>query len=347
MIRDIVQRTDEWFAWRRLGLTASQIADILGYGYKTPWRVWAEYLGKVEPEDLSGNPAVQRGIELEDIVRQHFEERHAEVAIPVCVEWDDDPIFRASLDGITSDGVPTEYKVIGGQSFQDILRYGSSSMVVIRYWAQVQHQMLCTGADHAWLAIYGWDADEGNNYAEFRIERDDAFLENELIPEGRDFWKRHIQKKTPPKLDPLRDVYIPEGDQLAVWREKTRQWQSVKERIDGLQAQMDDLSKQKKEIEKIFRELMGDFRNAYAYGINLTRYQMPGRINYKKIVEDRLPGLTPTELEAYRGKQSSESIRVIEKKPDSSIIELEARSREQAEARKNEELKEEFPLAAW
>ena len=82
------QRTDEWLAWRKLGVTASEAAIIMNESpYMTPWRLWAEKVGLAEPDDLSKNPFVQYGIEHEDVARREFEDRHpGEVALPICAE---------------------------------------------------------------------------------------------------------------------------------------------------------------------------------------------------------------------------------------------------------------------
>jgi putative phage-type endonuclease len=70
---DLSQRTPEWLAWRAAGVSASDVPTLLGVSpYKTPWRLWAEKTGLLLPQDLSGNPFVQRGIALEDEARRDF-----------------------------------------------------------------------------------------------------------------------------------------------------------------------------------------------------------------------------------------------------------------------------------
>nr|WP_305831162.1 YqaJ viral recombinase family protein [Photobacterium leiognathi] len=65
-IVDLVQRTEAWFDWRKEGITASMIPVIMGLSaYQTPYQLWAEFVGLKEPDDLSGNYHVQRGVEQE------------------------------------------------------------------------------------------------------------------------------------------------------------------------------------------------------------------------------------------------------------------------------------------
>ena len=108
---DLNQRSEEWLKWRAMGITATDIPVILGLSpYKTPWQLWAEKIGRINPPDLSGNPNIQRGVKLEDEARQIAEARYGEILLPVCGEcarWD---VLRASFDGIDSNNMPYEFK---------------------------------------------------------------------------------------------------------------------------------------------------------------------------------------------------------------------------------------------
>ena len=131
---NIVQRTSEWHAWRADGVTASEAAVIIGRSpYKTPWRLWAERTGVAPTEDLSNKPCVQRGIALEDQARQSFEDRHNTLLLPLCVESQEHPILRASLDGQSDTGEPVELKVPMDRTYQLVARealiYSATPMV--------------------------------------------------------------------------------------------------------------------------------------------------------------------------------------------------------------------------
>lgn len=346
MIRDIVQRTEEWFAWRKLGITASVAANILGYGYRTPWQEWALYKNRIDPEDLSGNPFVQRGVVMEDYVRRLWEERHDDLAIPVCVENDANPVIRASLDGMESSSKPVEFKVINKKAFELAREYGMVSPFFLQYWVQVQHQIVATEQSEGWLAAYCPDLEE-DNYIEFLIQRDDPFIDNELIPGVMDFWNIHIQKNKPPALDPKRDIYIPEGDQLTGWKSLAHRWRELDAEMADIKSQLLSLDIQKKEVEKGLMEIMGDYRQAYAYGLQLTSFQKSGSIDYKAIVEKYLPDLDRHAIEAHRRSPSKPQLSIKEKQVDRSVIDIEARKREEFEKQRREELQNILPMAAW
>ena len=66
------QRSPEWFALRADGITATEAAVIAGLSpYKTPYQLWAEKLGKYEPEPVGA--AAVRGLLLESTVATFYE----------------------------------------------------------------------------------------------------------------------------------------------------------------------------------------------------------------------------------------------------------------------------------
>jgi len=341
-IVDLSQRSEAWFNWRRQGITASVMAAVLGYDeHKTPWQAWAEYVGKagleayfgytefwrgVEPADLSRNPHIMRGQRQEDWVRQRFEARHDEILMPFCVESTENPFIRVSLDGLTSDGIPAELKAPALSTYQDILTYGRVSEAYLRYWPQVQTQIYATEADHGYLCFLCVEAGAGEDYIEFRIERDETFIRDEMLPAAEAFWALVRKRKTPPQ-DPRRDIFIPAINDLEAWRNAVDAWRRLakeRERCNALLEQVDDeLADQKDRL----RALMGDYRSAFAFDLQVTRYTRAGSIDYKRIVEDRLQ-LSDSELESYRRPPSREQLTLTNKKPDKAVREAEARRRE-------------------
>lgn len=66
------QRSPEWHALRKEGITATEAAVIAGLSpYKTPYQLWAEKLGKYEPEPVGA--AAVRGLILEATVAEFYE----------------------------------------------------------------------------------------------------------------------------------------------------------------------------------------------------------------------------------------------------------------------------------
>jgi hypothetical protein len=166
--------------------------------------------GLVLPEDLSGNPHVRRGIWDGPDARRRFEERHAVMLLPVCAESDEEPILRASFDGITDDGVPVELKALAEENLREAKANGTQSEMYRRHKPQVQAQIFVSGADKGFLSLK-WR----NDFVDWEIPRDDAFI-NQIVEAARAFWECILTAKEPP-LDMERDMYVPAGEELDAW----------------------------------------------------------------------------------------------------------------------------------
>lgn len=66
---------EEWVQSRRESIGGSDAATVLGLNpYSSPYALWAEKTGAIEPEDISGKEAVRLGVFLEPYVAQRFSE---------------------------------------------------------------------------------------------------------------------------------------------------------------------------------------------------------------------------------------------------------------------------------
>lgn len=140
------QGTLEWHRWRYDGLGGSDLASILGvspYEGCSPENVFAEKTRYVQKESTF---AMRRGNRLEPIARDLFERRHGWKFDPCCVEHDDEPWMRCSLDGLMVTGVMPqvlEIKAPAWQTHDEVLL----GFVPEHFMVQMQWQLLVTGAD--------------------------------------------------------------------------------------------------------------------------------------------------------------------------------------------------------
>lgn len=98
-IIDLVQGSQEWLEWRRGGIGGSDIPAILGispYKDATPESVRLSKRGQ-EP---ALNFQMMRGTRLEPKVRNLIGYRHGRIYEPICIEHEEHPWARASLDGL-------------------------------------------------------------------------------------------------------------------------------------------------------------------------------------------------------------------------------------------------------
>lgn len=299
-IINLDQRTDAWKAWRNQGVTATDSTVILGASpYKTPWRLWAEKVGKILPPDLSKNPNVQRGVALEEEARLLFQNKHLTCVMPACAECDVDSIFRASFDGLTPLNEPVEFKCPGEKVLMEVRTEGLKAKTVQMYSVQVQHQMLVSGSNRGWLVFYDSTTKE---LIEFEIQRDETIIKR-LLAEGRKFYECVTKKIEPPK-DPLRDAFLPaEGEERMRWIAAARDFAQADREIEALQARINQLTVSRDEAKEKLIGMMGNNALADFAGVSLTRSAVKGRVDYAKLLE-KVVGREPTEeeIESVRNK---------------------------------------------
>jgi len=291
-IVDLEQGTQEWLEWRKTGITASEIAAILGLSpYKTPWQVWAEKTGLVPPEDLSKNPFVTAGVALEDTARQLFEQQHDDILLPVCVESTRYPFLKASLDGLSQNNEPVELKVPSESTWEKVNADGENSEAYKLYFPQVQHQMLVTGASRGWLVFY-----RDGELREFCIEPDPA-MQDAIVQTASAFWQSIVDGKEPAK-DPERDVFNPNDEQRAQWEPAAESWLECNAELKMLEQRLKEIKAEQTKQLGIMKSLMGSFTHAEASGLKVTRFGVRGTVDYDRLMADK--GISPDELETYR-----------------------------------------------
>lgn len=275
------QRSDEWLAWRRGGIGASEAAVIMGISpFKTKQELWEQKLGMAPGEPM--NPAMQRGVDLEDEARALFIKMSGMEVFPICGEHEQMPFLRVSYDGITFMGDSgVEIKVPGEKTHLMAL----SGKVPGYYWCQIQHQMLVGDMEEMKFFSYRPEMpDPGQRGAIITVARDDLFLEK-YVAEATTFWE-HVQSETPPCGE--------------AWLEAARLWLISKNELDLAKA----VEAERKDALIL---LFGDQEQLKAGGVSVSRSVRKGGLNHDAIYRDY--GIDPDDLERYRG-DASESIGV-------------------------------------
>ncbi|QCG99204.1 endonuclease (plasmid) [Azospirillum sp. TSA2s] len=316
-IVNLRQGSAEWLAWRDQGVSASDIAVVLGISpYKTPWRLWAEKAGKVPPEDLSDNMFVAHGKRCEPAVRAWFEAKHDTMLFPACAEADH-PIIRASFDGLTDDGIPVELKAPSDSVFDEVVALREDATAFRLYSCQVQAQIFVSGTDHGYL-VFGRviEKEDGSlvvdEAVEFRVDRDEAFIADML--QRAEAFMGAVNAGKEPKKDPSRDTYSPASDEeKQEWEVAAMEYRDAAAKIDALKAEIATLTlKQDNAKERLIKQ-MGQFAQAEASGILITRYISKGRVDYTALLEHHKVAVSDADLDKFRSA-SSESVKVSVKK---------------------------------
>ena len=130
MAKITVRDEAHWHKLRAKHIGGSDVAALFGLSsFSTRWQLWMEKSGKLPPEDLSNNKAVQAGTFLEAGIAQwaaslwdwdikKVEEYHTA---------DDTPGMGATLDYALASGVPVEIKWNSG--FSDGWKYEGDTII--------------------------------------------------------------------------------------------------------------------------------------------------------------------------------------------------------------------------
>lgn len=154
-----------------------------------------EKAGKLPPEDLSHNKAVQAGTFLESGIANWAAHRWG-MTIEKVTDYfiaDDCPGMGASLDFITDAGIPIEIK---WSAYGDGWEYDGEVITSApeNYILQVQHQMACTGAEYGWLIAL-----LRNEPRRMKIPRNENII-NAIKAKVTEFWAS-VREGTEPPVD--------------------------------------------------------------------------------------------------------------------------------------------------
>lgn len=182
---------------RRTRLGATDVAAIMGVSpWKRPYDVWLEKTDQVEP--WVGNQATRLGQNLESALIQFAQEDLGILYANVVRRCEAYPFIGATLDAqVAATGEPVEIKTAGltGPIRDDVWGEAGTDEVPDYYLVQVHTQLLCTGADRAYLyALIG-----GRGMVRYEIAAVNQI--NDMISETcREWWTKHIINGEHPQL---------------------------------------------------------------------------------------------------------------------------------------------------
>lgn len=185
---------DEWLNHRRKTIGGSEAASILGLNpWCSPYTVWADKLGKLEPKEDS--EPMRLGRDLEDYVAKRFtEERGKRVRRENAIIYNENyPFAHANVDRfVIGEDAGLECKTT---SVLNLKQYKNGEYPA-NYYVQCMHYMLVTGAKRWYLAVLVL----GKEFKVFEIERDEEEIAA-LIEAERSFYENHILTGNPPIAD--------------------------------------------------------------------------------------------------------------------------------------------------
>lgn len=225
-------------------LGASEVAAAIGLSrYRTPWDVWAEKVGVVQPHEAG--EAARIGIALEPAILSLAEQEfgplsHDNLALAI----PNTPILAHCDARLQSTGEPVEAKTAGLLGGRD--QEWSNESVPMEYIVQVTVQAVAAGAEKGFIA--GLVAGRGLVFSRIVVDKQFA---DEIIKQALDFWRYVESKKEPPSSPSLSvasrivkhesTLVIAENDPaLDVFREYLR----LREESHLIQKKLDDAKAQ-------------------------------------------------------------------------------------------------------
>jgi predicted phage-related endonuclease len=251
----LLEHGDDWHAQRSLGIGGSD-AVVIVKGVREEMEVLRlEKLGRQARDDLSRVLPVQMGSWTEPLNRLwlsyalNMEIRPGATVTSIARDF-----MRANLDGYAADGGIVECKHCNAFTKMDD--------AVVRYYAQLQHNMAVSLATHCYLSVF-----IGTDKFEWRkIERDNAYIAK-LVAAEEVFWN-HVAMDmeidsaktidTPAVVPVTRDVDMSTNN---TWAVRAADWLMLKD-------QAKDFEKAGKDLKALVE---ADVKRAHGCGLEITR----------------------------------------------------------------------------
>lgn len=264
---------DEWLLARRQGVSASDVAGILGLSdYSTPTSVYFDKVG------LTGEKVVtdemEFGKEIEQIVAQKWARRHG-----VEIEWLDtlfvgpEPWMLATPDArVNKEGLEVKTKgyLVDGDGWGE----EGTDEVPDHVMTQVQWQMVACGWDKVNVALFLTGPRRLRSYCVYADEE----LQSSMIVRCREFWTEHVLKQIAPPIDwtEASDTYL--KIRFPRPKEEARQANDDESRLAHRYALVNSsykqLEKERHALSNQLKEMIGDAKAIEGDGFKLSWAEM-------------------------------------------------------------------------
>lgn len=273
------QGTALWRGWRKDGIGGADSSAVMGKSpYKTTLDLYKEKTSDIDaPEDENKEYIFSRGHQTEERIRGEIFALTGKFMEPLCIEDEEFPFLRASLDGYESSLGLLEAKLVG----KDALAQISKGIIPPSHFIQCQHSMRVGKIDVTRYFAH----DLGKNGVIQEIKADKEF-QKILLEAEINFWER-VKSKNPP---PLSDKDFLEVDD--------------KEAFEKLISLKTIANKAQEDYETALAKIQGEYTHpkVSCLGVKMITVVRAGNINYKSIPE--IKELAEEYLDKFRAKSS-------------------------------------------
>lgn len=265
-----------WMKLRNSGIGGSDAAVIAGFNrWKSPYQLWLEKTGQVEPEDLSDNEYIYWGTVLEQVVADRFcELTGKKVYRKGMMQNNNDEWMLANVDRlVVGEKAGLECKTANGFAGKE----WEGDKIPDAYYLQCQHYMMVTGCEKWYIAcLIG-----GNHFVWKEIPRNEDDI-NSLYAAEKAFWTDNVQGGVMPEVDgsdscvaALRERF-PGGSAEAVTLPDTAI--VILDNLDQLKETKKDIEEQIGKAQNEICVMLGDCEVGYAGERKVTWKTQAGRV---------------------------------------------------------------------
>lgn len=247
--------TPEQQAARLEGIGASECASVLGLNpWQSPYELWLEKTGQVQPDDLSNNFAVRMGNLLEPVVAEVYEYKTGERVrkVNTTLHHKDYPHILCHLDRKVQ-GKRKVLEIKTANPYSNDWGEEGTDQIPLNYLCQVQHQLAVTGYEVADLIVYRGTTD----LRIYPINRDESII-NELVKRLDAFWNNHVLTKIAPEMTIRRDVEAAFPANNGSYIDASQEAIKLYKELRDIRKAAKDIEADKSAIESALLKLVGD-----------------------------------------------------------------------------------------
>ena len=191
---------EEWLAHRD-GIGASEAGAVCGYGFKTSLQLWKEKLGIEAPQDISDNPRVQFGNDVEEPLRALYRVMYPEHRLDfvpfTILRRDDKHTFMFSTPDGWIEEIATGRRGLYESKSATLLSAADWSkwkdQVPTGYYCQILHSMYVGDFDFAVLFAILRDKNNDATIRRYFFERVEVADDIKwLVDKEENFWTQNI-----------------------------------------------------------------------------------------------------------------------------------------------------------
>lgn len=282
---------EEWLRYRKRGIGGSDVAAILGISkWNSAISLWMDKTNQTNTPPVE-NEAMQWGIIMEPIIRNHFAEVTGKTVVEVkaMLQHPEYQFMLADIDGVTEDdeGNPAILEIKTASEYK---RSEWENDIPAYYQTQVQHYLCVTGVQKAYVAVLIG----GNSFKMYEVDADKE-IQSMLVAVEKDFWSK-VQNMIRPEMDGsdaaknlLDSLYHGGISEQIVMPDEAIEY--VDAFVEAC-AEEDNAKAKKQDAANHIKEIMGDYDRATCLGHS---------ISWKRVSSERLDtkALRENEPEIY------------------------------------------------